>query len=644
MKLINFTVEGYRRFLLRTSVKLHSDLIAFVGPNEAGKSSLLKALKHLNHDEPFDRTEYPRRSSGVSPTLQWQLQLEADDVEALAHLRDGAKVEKIVVRKIGVVGRSIEFHPVAPSRDPNPRLALAAELKRSKPILEYMATYLPIDLSPVDAIITSMASGEAPPEPTNLDWLAEYAEAAANVLESGNIDAAAFPGEAWTDWAPMLRDLVVQTRQQAQAEAEPDPTAAATAILLPRLPELRLLEPEDRDLKSEYDLESEADHPSAALGHLARLADLDLIALRQEVRDGNYADVATRRNKANDRLRKIFEESWNQQDVAVQVDVQNAFLFIQVTTPSDEGLSSITERSDGLRWFAALLAFTHGGRNKPILLADEIETHLHYDAQADLVDVLGRQVYTSKVLYTTHSFGCLPNDLGNGVRVVEPINQGTSRLRNGFWEGGAGFSPLLKSMGAAAATFTPARHALIGEGPCEAILLPTLFRQAAMRDKLGFQVVPGLSSVAGSQIPELVSQAGHVAFVVDGDGGGLDNRDKLVAAGVGLDHVIVLDDTDGAGALEIEDLVAPEIYAACVSKEARCWATIPGDLAPENLPAGMRTKAVAEWATSIGIDPPDKVAVAQRVANQSVDRDIVDPGKRELVRAILERIESALEL
>jgi predicted ATP-dependent endonuclease of OLD family len=46
----------------------------------------------------------------------------------------------------------------------------------------------------------------------------------------------------------------------------------------------------------------------------------------------------------------------------------------------------------GLRWLIALHAFLAArGAQKPILLVDEAETHLHYDAQADLIDALMNQ-------------------------------------------------------------------------------------------------------------------------------------------------------------------------------------------------------------------------------------------------------------
>src|SRR5207302_176308 len=95
-----------------------------------------------------------------------------------------------------------------------------------------------------------------------------------------------------------------------------------------------------------------------------------------------------------------------------------------------------------------------------------------------------------------------------------------------------GFSPLLASMGAAAMSFTPTRHALIAEGAGDAILLPTLLREASGEHRLGFQVAPGLASVAAASVRDLEAEAGRVGFIVDGDEGGLAIAAKLKGSGV----------------------------------------------------------------------------------------------------------------
>ena len=86
------------------------------------------------------------------------------------------------------------------------------------------------------------------------------------------------------------------------------------------------------------------------------------------------------------------------------------------------------ERSDGLRQFVALVALAAHQPNPvpPILLIDEVETHLHYNAQADLIEVPTEQNAARQIVYTTHSAACLPQDLGLGVRVVEGLGNRTA--------------------------------------------------------------------------------------------------------------------------------------------------------------------------------------------------------------------------
>lgn len=47
MKLLRASMAGYRRFADRMDVRLSEPLIALVGPNEAGKTSFLDALRLL---------------------------------------------------------------------------------------------------------------------------------------------------------------------------------------------------------------------------------------------------------------------------------------------------------------------------------------------------------------------------------------------------------------------------------------------------------------------------------------------------------------------------------------------------------------------------------------------------------------------
>lgn len=86
----------------------------------------------------------------------------------------------------------------------------------------------------------------------------------------------------------------------------------------------------------------------------------------------------------------------------------------------------IENRSDGLRQFVALRAHVASNVSvggEPVLLIDEADIHLHYNAQADLVQVLETQDEAAKVIDTTHSAGCLPQDLGRGIRIIVPVQR-----------------------------------------------------------------------------------------------------------------------------------------------------------------------------------------------------------------------------
>lgn len=640
VKLIGFTVSGYRRFLQASSLKLHGDMIAIVGPNEAGKSSLLRAMAKLGDRETFAADERTRRHK-VSPKLVWQLELSSDDRTALADIPEATGVRSVRVSKEGDgTTRRWTFLPARPHRDLTPRHEAQAAFESVRSSLVTASGHNG-NLKPdvLQRVSELLASEDESLDAASLDEVHEVADAFTGLADFVKVDAEGPVGDVAPDFGvavEMLESTAATLSGLLAHERAPTPAQRCISVLDPRIPEVLLFGRDDRELSSEYDLAQVAENPPSALRHLCHLAGLDLVALRDEVADGLTADVTTRRDAANRVLRYAFADAWNQVDVAVQMEVQGTVLHVQATTPGDRGVSTISERSDGMRWFAALLAYAHGWTRKPILLVDEIETHLHYDAQADLIQVLAQQDFTSKVIYSTHSFGSLPPDLGQGVRVVEQVDMATSRLRNGFWDQGAGFSPLLAAMGAAATSLTPTRHAIIGEGPSEAVLIPTLLRQVTTQPVL-FQVAPGLASVAAAAIPDLETEAGRVAFLVDGDPAGGAIRTTLLASGVSETRITVLLDQGSNEPLLLEDLLDEQVLAKAWNDEIQLWQEgAPSIPASEFADSCCITQAEA-WASANGVSVPDKVAVAQRVLDQAHDGDGADvPIFRESRRSTIE--------
>ena len=292
---------------------------------------------------------------------------------------------------------------------------------------------------------------------------------------------------------------------------------------------------------------------------------MDLSALRTAVANEETGTVRDIREKANDTLAKKME-AW-QQDPPITVSLENDGPLLRIHVKSGTGPTMpFRERSDGLRQFVALVALSAHQPNPvpPILLIDEVETHLHYNAQADLIEVLTEQNAARQIIYTTHSAACLPQDLGLGVRVVEGLGERTaSTVRQNFWrDEHPGLAALLMAMGASSLVFVTLRPSIIAEGGSDLILLPTLFREAIDKDSLGFAIVPGAATTPPDRVAGLGLQGVRTVWVLDADDGGRARRVQLIGSNIPEDRILLLaDDTD----IEIEDLIAPETYAEVCS-------------------------------------------------------------------------------
>lgn len=619
MDLALFSVQNYKRFSDQSSVKTAGKLVAFVGPNEAGKSSILQALQHVNSDLPFDRREHPRRTK-KTPFLQWTFDLTKTDYPKD---EDDLKYENSTFKRLVVTkdfnGRSFSLRPF--SADVGVDID---ELRRR--VAEEFG----------ELEDTETATKYRDSIPDLFGFLASKTPESETEIDKIQIALDELTADEGLSQIRTIRRLLSALQRKLD---ETNTRVRFANFLKGKIPEFILFGSADRDLKSEYDLQECVTETPKALDHLRALANLDLAELLEEVSNGHHADARTRIRHANKKLEGRFTERWKQQGVCLQIDLDDSNIRIFATAPADGGLTDIVERSDGMRWFAMLLAFIHGWPETPVLLADEIETHLHYDAQSDIINALGSQNSFGKILYTTHSFACLPNDLGRSVNVVRMTSDLNSSLETGIWKGGAGFTPLMAAMGAAAASFAPSRRVLMGEGPTEAVLLPSLLRSVD-GVQLDFQVAPGLANIASSLMPQLANEAPQVAYIVDGDEGGLAIKEKLIANGVAGNKIVELKGLKGE-AMEIEDLVDWPIYITAVRSELEAWNDIVPEIEMEKV-STLRTKSVRKWCEANSLKEPDKVGVAYRVLSAASDSQLVADSMKPFVENLIQQINEAL--
>jgi hypothetical protein len=454
---------------------------------------------------------------------------------------------------------------------------------------------------------------------------------------------------AWLEERGERKQLQVQLRDVADTEEEEEhPNDAALEFLVARQPAMIEFHERERNLRGQYDLEDPDDLADPAFNNLASLAGLDIAELRRAVTAGETGTQADLRRSANEELRQRFAEWRQRPPIHVEFDNHNQIVNVHVRSGSGPSMP-IRERSDGLRQFVALVALTAKQKRHPvppILVIDEVETHLHYDAQADLLRILAAQSTASQVIYSTHSAACLPEDIGASVRIVEGIDDRTaSRVRQHFWTDRPGIGPLLMAMGAASMAFVPLRPALITEGPTDFILLGSLFMEATSSDELGFQIAPGSSHLRAEQIAGLDLEAPRTAWIVDGDQGGKDRIRQLRSHGIPPSQIMRIVNSKYVG-FDVEDLIDPDSYCRAVTEYAR-------DVGSEavfglrDLPTApcRRHRTVELWCSANSITTaPSKTAIANKVLDGKGEFPLCDPRKTTLLRRLYARTRAALGL
>lgn len=604
MDLVSLKVEGFKRFKQNVTLQTSGKLVAILGPNEAGKTSLLNALLSTQNDDPIHPSDISRTCSSDDVKIIASFLLTEDECNT-AQLRYPSW---FAIHKYGDGLRRYGVTPRPPIRNIENRAVLRGRLAKA------MGTTRFEKMSEQDtaaaesfkqAIIALESESESLP-PSELKTLLELD----NVMSENIV-------QDWDGFKSLPSDLA----KAIEAERKPTPHLAAIGILTPMLPKILNFGEGERLLKSSYSLPEFDGDPPAALKGLADIAALDLELVTEAMRQGSEAKIATLEYQANANLRKQFEKAWRQSKIHVSFRFATNRIDIQIVDEQSV-FTDLDERSDGLRQFVALQSFVMREDGvKPILIIDELEQKLHYDAQADLVQMLAKQSVAGKVIYTTHSAGCLPEDLGSGVRLVSPsaTSASESQIKNKFWDGTqTGLSPLLYGMGANTLAFFPTRRAVVVEGPSDMLLLPRLFRETLQRDNIGLQFVPGLANLIQPIIEINSIGENTVCYLIDGDESGDSISSILIKGGVGEERIFKISN-DTRSAVELEDFINPSLLMDAVDKCLKIFHNKP-PLERSKINSKRRTKQISDLYKMISGSDMPKVSIAYALLER-IDSD-----------------------
>lgn len=630
MRVVSVRLSGFRRYRQAT-LNVDAPLVAIVGPNQAGKSSLIAGLQFLNHSDPIEIDDLRRGETFADDhtVIEARYRLDASDREAVAGILGGT---------------SVRFLRQDKHRDGTLRYATEPRLTRDQSLRTRARTLLTqaLGLRATRETETEESDEDDPSLASLLRSISEGLETTSEDLPPAVLDEIANVAAQIDDEPPnsILGRLRLSLEHLVASERATNPHTVAVGILAPRRPRFLEFDEDDRDLQPDYDLTAVAADPPAALDNLVALAGLDLQQLLAAVQRGDGGEIETLEDHANEELRRVFTEAWRQSPVTVRLrHAANQRIDVLVSADADRW-ASIAESSDGLRTFVALVAYLAAHEaTSPVLLVDEAETHLHYDAQADLVRMFERQTAAAQVIYTTHSAGCLPPDLGRGIRVIEAHDSGDSHIRNSFWSLGSGFSPLVMAMGASVLAFTATRYAVIGEGGTETVLLPSLLREATGMSTLPYQVAPGLAEASDDTLRAMDLEAARVVFVVDGDAEGDKHQNRLLRLNVARPRIGRLPQ-----GMSIEDLLDGALYLDAVNQELVERHGSSARIPQGQLPVAGRASFVKHWCERHGFSEVSKPGVAARLVDSDPDVPFTAPGRRHALRAIHNRFSRAFGL
>ena len=409
MRLNRVTFSGYRRFLSETTLKTSSKLTVLVGPNESGKSSVLKLLASFSDGSTWlstDRHQYPEES-GIKAKVIFDLSDE--DKRAI-----GSNVP----------------HQLSVTKDNNGRqqYELMPALKRPK---EHRVKFKELLIRAVRSKEFQKVNNFDEKMYNEIVLFCEDLDVDTETYQSSDHDFFNLVHGVLAEFEkrPLSGILYVSKKSMPQfleLEEKEHPNELALRIVRERIPRFIEFTERDRELDPTFNF-SEFQRDSAknladtnqVFQNLCEISKFDIVELHANYISNRSDRITTQVDRSNRNLKRIFSGSWSQSDVILQFSWQKPLLEILALTEENEkrNFSLIRERSDGFRQYVALLVFViRENAHNPILLIDEAEQHLHYDAQADLIQTFIERKLASQMIYTTHSAGCLPEDLGVGQK------------------------------------------------------------------------------------------------------------------------------------------------------------------------------------------------------------------------------------
>lgn len=668
MKATRFRVQNFRNIDDSGWVALEQ-VTAFVGRNESGKTTLLKAFHKFNPGtaEPYDpMREFPRdrymrdyvgggSKGGEWPVCSVAFALDDSLKAAIAALLPSGMTPPTEASATRYYDGSITF-----AYDP----ALVESPLSPAPVAEALKAFAGAARR-ISAPVPEQEEATAATRNALAQWAAQWQDQLKTVTNLRDATGAqlltTLKAESESKSSPQTADLV----EALQEAIDPILDAAKTDPILPQindlveesLPVLIYFENYGVLDSAIYlprfleDLKRDANNPrvrtiNAMFKHVA-LDAKDIATLGSEeadrqrqagqaITDAAIAkdqrqkeERAIRLNSASIDVSKRFSDWWSQRRHTIRYDADGDYFRIWVSDDRrPDVVIELEARSKGFQWFFSFylvfLVESDEGHQDAILLLDEPGMNLHPTAQHELLSFFDRLAEKNQLVYTTHSPFLVDGENLHRVRPVTEDSTGHSHISAETWpkdrdtifplQAAAGYA-MLRGL------FQHKKNVLV-EGMSDYYYLHALNQQcrakglAALPDNI--YITPcGGTKMVGHLASLFLGQEVRPLILLDPDEAGIARRNALLKELYsGHDsQIVMLDDALGQpdAAVEIEDIVGEAILLPALN------AILPKALRlnADDRKAGSLPDQIQASAKRAGIDLPDgwKATVALQLVS-----------------------------
>lgn len=406
MKMSQFRIQNYRSITDSGWIKTE-DISVIVGKNEAGKTSLLKALWKFNpfNPEPYslDR-EWPRgRRKEKSPekiVAEVQFEFTQEELKKIHSIDESCKhVSGVLITKKYDGSKTYSFLPTQISTHSWLTRLLRSHLKG-----------IAAPISPAFRTNLTSALQKSADEVTNSSSLEKFKQDF-NKIRDGLSGLVAIDGSKEEDVSHI--PALVAHLNNFLKEITIAPVTAAIKISDDSTPKFIYMDDHKvfsgtaflnqiKERKDQGKL-SEDDKTTILIMEMAGLN------LDEEVKKASVNDREQRvldMNDASQTLTSDISNRWSQKKYEVMFQADGNHFMTFVKDDGGSALVPLEERSKGFQWFFSFdMTFMYessGSFENSIILLDEPGLHLHPDAQKDLLERFKAYSRNNQLIYSTH--------------------------------------------------------------------------------------------------------------------------------------------------------------------------------------------------------------------------------------------------